>query len=99
MTLCPGQSNMKSSLHPKQETKGSGRKGFVWEFCPITTTAQRWRPRVHEPPFEQLGNPGNGGGKCCDVKSGRNEEQHLFSRSNVKFMKVTPEMKFPTDTV
>lgn len=54
---------------------------------------------MHEPPFEQLGNPGNGGGKCCDVKSGRNEEQHLFSRSNVKFMKVTPEMKFPTDTV
>lgn len=54
---------------------------------------------MHEPPFEQLGNPGNGGGKCCDVKSGRNEEQHLFSPSNVKFMKVTPEMKFPTDTV
>lgn len=50
-------------------------------------------------PSSSLAIPGMGGGKCCDVKSGRNEEQHLFSRSNVKFMKVTPEMKFPTDTV
>ena len=70
------------------------------DFCPITKTVQRWRPQGAPPhPREQPGNSGKEGVKCCDLKTRRNEEQHLFSPRNIKLMKTTPQMKFAADTV